>query len=63
MRLGLTIDKGSPDCKHQSLASVCGFEYCLHCSYKFIGHCASCEARKKALIAFFGKKKAEEYDS
>lgn len=54
MRFGIVLDKGSDDCKHQSLHSMCGYEYCLNCSYKFVGHCTECEARKQALLKFFG---------
>lgn len=56
MRFGITLDNGSPDCKHQSLGSICGYEYCQNCSYKFVGHCTQCEARKQALLKFFGYK-------
>ena len=62
MRLGIVLDKGSSECRHQSLASICGFEYCLNCDYKFIGHCSSCEKRPQTLIKFFGLKKAEEIE-
>jgi len=54
MPLGIVIDKGSDDCKHQSLGSFCGYEYCNNCSYKFVGHCTQCERRKQALLKFFG---------
>lgn len=54
MRFGIVLDKGSDDCKHQSLGSICGYEHCMSCSYKFVGHCTECEARTQALLKFFG---------
>lgn len=65
MRFGITLDKGNPECKHQSLGSICGYEYCLNCDYKFVGHCTACEARKQALLKFFGfnQSKLDELDN
>lgn len=60
--VGIVLDKGSEECKHQSLVSICGFEYCRNCSYKFIGHCSSCERRKETLLKFFGFKRAKEIE-
>jgi len=54
MSFGIVLDNGNPDCKHQSLGSFCGYEYCNNCDYKFVGHCTQCEARKQALLKFFG---------
>ncbi len=53
MRFGIVLDKGSDDCKHQSLSSICGYETCLNCDYKFVGHCTDCEARMQAILKFF----------
>lgn len=54
MSWGIVLDKGSDDCPHSSLSSICGYEYCNNCDYKFVGHCTRCEERKQALLKFFG---------
>lgn len=63
-RFGITLDKGDVHCPHSSVSSICGYEYCLHCPYKFVGHCSSCEERKQALLKFFGfnQTKLDELD-
>lgn len=59
-KLGIVLDPGSYDCKHQALVSVCGYEYCTNCDYKFFGHCSKCVERKQKLDTFI-KQKLEEF--
>jgi len=58
MRLGIVLDPGSPTCKHQALASLCAYEYCTQCDYKFIGHCSKCASRSQKLDDFINEKLA-----
>lgn len=64
MKWGITLDQGDGSCSHSSLGSICGYEYCMNCSYKFVGHCTRCEERKQALLKFFGfdQRKLDELD-
>ncbi len=59
MRLGIVLDPGSPDCRHQALASICAYEYCTACDYKFIGHCSKCAKRSQKLEDYIAEKLAE----
>jgi len=61
MRVGIVLDHGDPNCKHQALASLCAYEYCMNCDYKFIGHCSKCAQRSQKLEDFIKEKLAAFY--